>query len=164
MTVELRPWTEADIDVLRQANSPSMTTHLGGPEPDEKIEERNRRYARDWETGASWMFRIDVPGLGDAVGSVGYWPSEWDGEEVYEMGWAVAEPWQGRGIATDAVRRCLEYASRHGELDRMTAFPLIENTASNAICRKTGFELLGQGDFPGRRGDTVRVNVWARSL
>jgi RimJ/RimL family protein N-acetyltransferase len=44
------------------------------------------------------------------------------------------------------------------------AYPMTVNAPSNAICRKLGFELLGEADFPARRGGTIRVNDWRLDL
>lgn len=162
--VVLRPWTVSDLRILVEQNTEEMTRYLGGPEDGATLASRNERYVNGWADGESWIFRLDVPGVGDSVGSVGYWPTEWEGMPVYEMGWAVAKRAQGRGIATLAVRQCLGYAVEHGTLELMTAFPLIENVASNSICRRVGFELLGEADFPGRRVPTVRVNAWSYRL
>ena len=46
----------------------------------------------------------------------------------------------------------------------MHAFPMVVNAPSNAICRKLGFTLLGEVDFPGRRGGFVRCNDWRIDL
>jgi RimJ/RimL family protein N-acetyltransferase len=44
------------------------------------------------------------------------------------------------------------------------AFPVVENAPSNAICRKLGFTLVGETDFPARRGGFVRCNDWRFEL
>jgi RimJ/RimL family protein N-acetyltransferase len=44
------------------------------------------------------------------------------------------------------------------------AFPKIDNGPSNAICRKLGFTLVEEIDFPARHGGLVRCNEWRFDL
>jgi RimJ/RimL family protein N-acetyltransferase len=52
-------------------------------------------------------------------------------------------------------------ARRHAAIH---AFPSIENPPSNAICRKLGFELLGETEFEYPKGHWMRCNDWRLSL
>jgi hypothetical protein len=47
--------------------------------------------------------------------------------------------------------------------EQLHAFPGVSNPASNALCRKFGFELLGEEEG-GYRGAALRVNHWVLSL
>ncbi|HEY8311146.1 MAG TPA: GNAT family N-acetyltransferase, partial [Gemmatimonadaceae bacterium] len=127
--IALQRWTVDDLPVLERTNTPQMTAFLGGPETHEKLEERNERYARGWETGAAAMFTIRLEGERDAVGSVGSWPTMWHDLDVYETGWAVTEPFQGRGIASRAVAAVLKHATEHGDRELVLAFPRVDNSA-----------------------------------
>jgi RimJ/RimL family protein N-acetyltransferase len=44
------------------------------------------------------------------------------------------------------------------------AFPSVENAPSNAICRKLGFELLGDQEFEYPKGHFMRCNDWRLDL
>jgi len=44
------------------------------------------------------------------------------------------------------------------------AYPMTVNEPSNAICRRLGFELLGEIDFPARDGGLVRCHDWRFDL
>jgi RimJ/RimL family protein N-acetyltransferase len=48
----------------------------------------------------------------------------------------------------------------------MYAFPSVENVASNALCRKLGFTLLGDAEFeyPAGSGISMRCNDWRLDL
>ncbi|MGO4535652.1 GNAT family N-acetyltransferase [Leifsonia sp. 2MCAF36] len=162
--ISLQRWTAADLAVLERTNTPQMTAFLGGPETQEKLEERNERYVRGWETGAAAMFTIRLEGERDPVGSVGYWPTMWHDLDVYETGWAVTEPFQGRGIASRAVVAVLKHAAEHGDRALMLAFPRVDNSASNALCRSCGFVHRGEEDFEYPAGNPIRTNVWAFGL
>lgn len=137
-----------------------MTEFLGGPESPEKLADRQRRYA---EPG-SGMFKIVDTETGDGIGSVGFWEREWKDENVLETGWSVIPAFQGRGIAAEATGQAIELARAAGTHRWMHAFPKVANVASNAICRKLGFELLGEEDFEYPPGTPIRCNDWRLDL
>jgi RimJ/RimL family protein N-acetyltransferase len=156
----LEPWGSGDLPLLVELNDPEMTRFVGGPESPEKLPERQSRY----EQAGSRQYKIVVEPGGDGVGWVGYWERTWRDQHVWETGWAVIPSFQGRGIASSATAQLIDTA-RAEQLHRfMHAFPTVENAASNAICRKLGFTLLGEIDFPGRRGGFVRCNDWRFDL
>ncbi|MET9572587.1 GNAT family N-acetyltransferase [Streptomyces virginiae] len=146
--VRLEPWSEADFRLLQRSNEPAMTQHLGGPEPDGKLHDRQRRYealsAR--EPAAGRMFRV-VLETGESAGSTGFWERQWRGEPVYEAGWGILPEFQGGGLAVAALTQLLAYVRAHGSRDSVHAFPGTDHPASNAVCRRAGFECLGEVDF-----------------
>src|SRR5713226_2117742 len=103
-TVSLLPWGAGDLPLLRKLlGDPALMAHLGGPESQEKIAERQIRYERLPESGKGRMFKIVDTATGEALGQVGYWERDWHGQQVYETGWFVLAAYQGRGIATLAT-------------------------------------------------------------
>lgn len=102
--IELRLWSEADLPLLEQLmGDPVMTEHLGGPETPEKILKRHERYCQSSRTGKDLMFAIVIGPENTAVGSIGYWEKEWNGQHVWETGWSILPQFQGHGIATRAT-------------------------------------------------------------
>jgi RimJ/RimL family protein N-acetyltransferase len=157
--VRLEPWSDADLPLLRANNTPEMTQHLGGPESEAKLLDRQRRYVEGND-----MFRVVVLPGGEVAGSTGYWGKDWQGEPVYETGWAVLPEFQGRGIAAAAVRAVVARAAAEGTRRHLHAFPSVENAPSNGVCRKVGFELLGEHDFEYPPGHWMRCNDWRLDL
>jgi RimJ/RimL family protein N-acetyltransferase len=56
-----------------------------------------------------------------------------------EIGYHVAEAFQGRGIATQAVTACLDLAFGPADLHRVWATISAHNVASQSLVRKLGF-------------------------
>ena len=165
MTVRLESWGEGNLPLLRRTlGDPEMTKHLGGPESEEKLVERQARFEQLAESGTGRMFKIVDHDTGEAAGSVGYWQREWRGEEIYEIGWMVLPEFQGRGIAAEATRLAINAAQADGGRRRLHAFPGVENAPSNAICRKLGFTLVEELEFEYPPGSTMRCNDWALDL
>jgi RimJ/RimL family protein N-acetyltransferase len=156
LTVSLRQWEPGDLDLLRQlVGDPAMMEHLGGAEPPERVAERHERYLGL----ASTQFAILHDGV--AAGWVGYWEREWRDEPIHETGWSVLPAFQGRGVATAAMRRLLPLIPADRAL---YAFPHVDNAPSNAVCRKLGFTLDGPEDFEFPPGHVLRCNVWRLEL
>lgn len=161
--IRLEPWTEHDLPLLRRLNEPRMTEHLGGPETEETLSRRLARYIQS-TTRNGRMFKIVLISGGPGIGSVGYWERPWRGAAIYETGWSVLPQYQGRGIATEAVRSIVSLARSERGCRLLEAFPSVDNAASNAICRKLGFEFVGECDFEYPPGHSMRCNEWRLDL
>jgi ribosomal-protein-alanine N-acetyltransferase len=59
------------------------------------------------------------------------------------LGYWVAEPFNGRGLATDAVRELIPIAFDELGLHRLEAGTLVDNVASQRVLEKNGFEQVG---------------------
>jgi RimJ/RimL family protein N-acetyltransferase len=163
--IRLEPWADGDLPLLRRLmGDPAMTEHLGGPETEEKLRHRQGRYERLTDDGSGRMYKVVLEGTSEAAGSVGYWEKDWRDETVYETGWSVLPEFQGRGIAVEATRQVIELARAVRRHRALHAFPSVENAPSNAICRKLGFELLGEHDFEYPKGHWMRCADWRLQL
>ncbi|MDQ4215288.1 GNAT family N-acetyltransferase [Microbacterium capsulatum] len=158
--ITLRPWQPEDRPLLDRFNTLEMTAHLVAQESDEELEKRHRRY-----------LRTDLPGRmlvicdgDDAVGSIGYWEtSEGADDAVWEAGWSVLPEFQGRGYAGQALAALLDVVRADGRHAEIHAYPSVDNTASNALCRRAGFTLRSARPFP-FRGEEILSNDWALIL
>jgi RimJ/RimL family protein N-acetyltransferase len=158
--IRLEPWGEADLALLQKLiGDPAMMEHLGGPESQERIAERQSRY----EQPDSKQFKIVDEATGKGIGWVGYWERDWEGEQVYEIGWSVLPAFQGRGVAGSATFEAIAIASSERDRRFLHAYPSVD-TASNAICRKLGFTLLGPCEFEYPKGSMMRCNDWRLDL
>lgn len=83
----------------------------------------------------------------DLSGAIGYW---------------VAAPARGRGVATAAVRLVCRWAFDALGLRRISLTAAAPNAASNAVARRAGFQLEGrlrQAALVGRPGDPGSARV-----
>lgn len=146
--VRIEPWGEGDLPLLQKLlGDPAMTEHLGGPESQEQLVERQQRYEQVGEIGTGAMFKIVDVASGEAVGSVGYWERTWHDEQVYETGWSVVPAFQGRGIAGAGTALAIAEAKAERKHQFLHAYPSVDNPPSNAICRKLGFTLIEECEF-----------------
>ncbi len=160
-TVTLAPWGPDDLPLLERGNTPEMTQHLGGPETPAQLEERQERYLRLAQAGLAAMFRIEVDGT--PAGGIGYWQVDHEGTPAWETGWNVFPEWQGRGIAGAALRQVVRDVAARGDRHLLVAYPGVDNTASNALCRRAGFEHRGSDTQPWRGGE-LTFNIWVLDM
>ncbi|WP_460738837.1 GNAT family N-acetyltransferase [Microbacterium neimengense] len=161
MTLTLKPWSTADLPVLQRANTPEMTRFLGGPETEAQVVERHERYLRLNQSGEAEMYRIDVDG--EPVGAIGFWQVDHDGVPAYEAGWSVESAWQGRGIASTALRQLIARVRQRGDRAFLVASPGADNAASHGVCRAAGFSRGGTFTEPWR-GGSLMVTTWTLDM
>jgi RimJ/RimL family protein N-acetyltransferase len=181
--LRLRPWTDSDLGLMVALNTPEMTAHVGGPESDERVRQRLRSYISEPGEGrddAGAMFVIEVTGTGrargpvaagenrerpgTAAGSIGFWPLRWAGQPICETGWAVLPAYQGLGVASTAARLVVAKAAAARLAPTLHAFPAVDHPASNAVCRRSGFRLIGPAEFEYPKGHLMQVNDWSIAL
>lgn len=151
-----------DVDAyVAMRCDPVMMAELGGPLPRAGIEDKVARDVASTAADESWVQMIEVDGL--VAGTVSLWRHVDDGAEYSEIGWMVLPAFQGRGLATSAVRALLERGRADGRWGVVHAFPGLTNAPSNGICRSLGFTLLGERvtAFAGRK---LRSNHWTIDL
>jgi RimJ/RimL family protein N-acetyltransferase len=165
--VSIRPYAEGDMWVLeRTLGDPSQMVHLNGAESPGMLRKRHEKFlALSSDPSAGCMFTITIGSENAPAGSVGYWETEWDGQEGWETGWFVLPEFQGKGIATTATRMLMDHVAK---LSRrfLFAYPSVNNGPSNSICRKLGFTLVEEteSEYPPKSGRRLRVNVWRLDL
>ena len=135
----LRDWRPEDAAALaRHADSPGIAATMRDAFPSPYTLADARRFieaAR--ETGTSLFLAIEADG--EVAGSIGVRPLEDVYRRTAEIGYWLAEPWRGRGIATDAVRALVPVAFRRFEIVRLQAGVFSNNPASMRVLERCGF-------------------------
>jgi|SRR5579871_4557976 len=126
--------------------------------------ERNREYLRKWLPWVDTSRTLDdtrrfirtslkqfaknegfAAGIwqgADYIGTIGFHKVDWLNRKV-ELGYWIAEAFQGRGIMTSACNAVIEHAFQEWALNRVEIHCAVENTKSCAIPKRLGFRLEG---------------------
>lgn len=159
-SIRLRPYADADRWLTESIEtSPVMMADLGGPLPAADIPGVHARRLEGMAAGRLWFFTVELHPEGEAVGTICLWSDAVEGGQRSEAGWAILHEYQGRGIATEALRLLLASAREDGRWGDIHAFPGITNGPSNAVCRKAGFANVGE-EAVMYAGRELRCNHW----
>jgi RimJ/RimL family protein N-acetyltransferase len=138
----LRPWRKTDRESLvRHANNRRVWRNLRDRFP-HPYDEAN---ATGWLAVAGevppppGVWAIEVGG--EAVGGLGLERLADVERHTAEIGYWLAEPLWGRGIATAAVRCAADHALEQPDLWRLVAAVFAWNAASMRVLEKAGFKL-----------------------
>jgi RimJ/RimL family protein N-acetyltransferase len=139
--VQLRPWNLSDLnDLVRYANNRHIAKFMTDQFPHPYLEANGREFiglaTRDKPVN---IYAIDYQNK--AIGSVGIHLQK----DVYrnnaEIGYWLAEPFWGKGIATRAVQLAVELAFASFPINRIYASVFGNNTASKKVLEKNCFVL-----------------------
>lgn len=163
--MELRPVTSDDLPLYEAIYcDPAMMAHLGGPLPRENVPRILENVLRLIERDEAWAFKIILEDESEQIaGGISLWRHDEGVERINEIGWTVLPPFQGHGLATQALRAILDMAREQQRFTVIHAYPGTDNAASNALCKRAGFELLGEEDAP-YANTILRCNHWRIDL
>ncbi len=136
----LRETIEADVDNFwNMYQAPGITRYTEQLFPSLEAE---RGYVREYRRRIYSFYEFGVwtvldRSSGEVVGRAGL--SVREGYELPELGFVIAENWQGRGLATEVCRGILEYARDLLGFERIQVLVHEDNAASLHLCRKLGF-------------------------
>lgn len=127
---------------------PAVVRHIGGkPFTEEEVWARLLRYAGLWAWLGYGYWAMEEKATGMFAGDMGLadWKRHIDPPlDAPELGWILASPLHGQGLATEAVRAVLAWASR-----RTTCIIHPGNLASIRVAEKCGYRKTGHTDYKG---------------
>jgi ribosomal-protein-alanine N-acetyltransferase len=106
--------------------------------------ETDAHFFLDTIVPTEWTWAITLRASGDLIGMAGLTPQP--AHDVAELGYYVARPQWGIGIATEAARAVVEYGFRAAGLARLTSGYFLDNPASGRVLRKLGFVEVGRSE------------------
>ena len=158
--LRLRPFQEEDVgDCAAMCSDPEVMRFLGGKTWTRMDAWRHiATVLGHWQLRGFGLWAVEEAESAGFVGRVGFiQPEGWPG---FELGWTLARDHWGKGYATEAAQRALEYAFT--ELDREHVISLIHphNSASLAVAARLGQQYEETIEF---FGDQISVyGIWRR--
>ena len=135
----VRSWRTSDVPALvKHANNANIARQLRDRFPHPYTAADARRFIEGVTSARPvTTFAIDVDG--EAIGGIGFSPGSDVERYSAEIGYWVAEPFWGRGIAPDAVRVVSQYAFDKCNVLRLFALPFADNARSTRVLEKAGY-------------------------
>jgi len=141
----LRAWTLEDAPAVDKAFADEDVVKMTGSKPYPylpntafgSIAARTGKYLR----GEMFDFAITDKTTNELVGGVGVFKRQ--SKSPYELGYWLAKPHWGKGYATEAAKKLMEWATQTLNADMIVAGHFEDNPASGRILYKLGFEQVG---------------------
>jgi RimJ/RimL family protein N-acetyltransferase len=161
----LRPWTDADLAPFAALNADAeVMRHFTAPLTRAESDAFAGR-VRDRFAHQGWgLWALDTPAQGFA-GFVGLavLPFElplpgWGGPQL-EIGWRLARPSWGQGLATEAAHLALDFAERVLRRPRVVSITAWSNQRSMAVMQRIGLQPVGTFDHPRLAGHALQRHV-----
>jgi RimJ/RimL family protein N-acetyltransferase len=143
----LRRYTMEDAEPLyrRLGSDPAMYEYSGwNPYATlEMAQETVRRFIESYDDEHSYSWVMDVDDvLAGTIGAYDYKCDPAGKSDQIEVGYSVVQAWQGRGLATAALTKVLEYLTENEGISCVTAWCAAENIASQRVLEKSGMHLV----------------------
>ena len=138
---KLRPWQPGDETALvKYGNNRAIWRNLGDRFPHPYTSKDAVDWVKSSNASTPATF-LAIASADEAIGSIGLMPQDDVHYRSAEVGYWLAEPFWGRGIATRALSAFSEYAFANFDMVRLYAVVFEWNPASARVLEKAGFTL-----------------------
>ena len=103
----------------------------------EMAQETVRRFIDSYDDEHSYSWVMDIDDV--IVGTIGAYDYK---DDHIEVGFSIEPGWQGRGLATEALKKVLEYLTENEGILCVTAWCAAENIGSQRVLEKAGMKLV----------------------
>ncbi len=139
--LRLRPLTEADTDAIFSLYSdPHVTRYLSRPPMSTRADARAaiERAAEEFSAGTALRVGLARPEDNQVIGTGNLLHFDWQCRRA-EVGYALAPPFWGQGLASEATAALVEYGFETLDLLRLEAELDPRNEASTRVLERQGF-------------------------
>lgn len=145
MNVSLRRWSEKDASPLAvMLNNRNILDNLRDGIPYPYTEEDAKTFIRSMlASDPNTVFPFAITAGNTLVGSIGAFRQENIHFRTAEIGYYIAQPYWGQGIASSAVSQLCRFLFEHTDIIRIYAEPFAYNAASCRVLEKSGFQCEG---------------------
>jgi RimJ/RimL family protein N-acetyltransferase len=147
----LRPLRAEDAPALHAVYADPRVAHWIGPHTLADVEDEIAEHVKTYTSLGYGFLAVEDRATGTLIGDCGLQPFEHHGPEP-ELGYDLAPPAWGRGLATEAARAVMAHAFGPLGLDRVVAVVKPDHVASQRVLEKAGLARAGErrayGDTP----------------
>jgi ribosomal-protein-serine acetyltransferase len=109
---------------------------------EEEAEIKIRRHAAEWSARDRFVMGIWIKSEKKYIGEIWIEPKKWE-VPSFEIGWFLDRGYQGKGIATEAVRRSLIFLFNDLNAHKVIAITRDSNIGSYKLAERLGFRKEG---------------------
>lgn len=141
MNIVLRKYQDIDAEALaKKANNSKIARYLTDGFPYPYTLDHAKSFIEKFKShNPTQVFVVEVDG--ELAGGIGIHPKDDIMRLNAELGYWIAEEFWGKGIATIAIQKMVNYAFSNFNINRIYARPFGSNKASSRVLEKCGFTL-----------------------
>jgi RimJ/RimL family protein N-acetyltransferase len=133
----LRQWTSSDIDAFTQYYADEDSArYVGGRKNPEQAWRHLALLIGHWHLKGFGYWAVEEKEHARFIGCVGLWQSP--GWPELELGYWLIRAQQGKGYATEACLRCIDYAREFVRAPSLVSYIDPDNTPSIQLARRLG--------------------------
>ena len=170
----LRRWRAADLEPYAQMNAdPEVMEFYPAPPADapsavERSASHVERIEAGFEDHGFGLWAVEIPGEAGFIGFIGLQPvdAELPFAPAIEVGWMLARPFWGRGLASEGAAAAMRFAFETLELPSLLAYTAAVNLRSRRVMERLNMSRDPREDFahPGiAAGHRLSVDVIYRA-
>lgn len=147
----LRQFRDSDLEPLvAMGQDPIVMKYfvqLMSPEESQAMMERMKR---NWIKNTFGVFALEIPGVHEFAGFVGFTYPTWEAEftPCVEILWRLIPSVHNKGYCTEAARACLDWGFNEKGFTEVYSFAYPGNVASWKVMEKIGMKRIGEFEHP----------------
>ncbi|HZT89063.1 MAG TPA: GNAT family N-acetyltransferase [Stellaceae bacterium] len=146
----LRPWGDGDLDAFAEMSADPAVMRYLRPMPDRSAADAWATQARaHWDEHGFGQWVVELPGVAAFIGVIGLCHVGYEAHftPAVEVAWRLAQPYWGRGYASEAARASLDYGFGRLGLAEIVAVTVPANRASRGVMERLGMTRDAADDF-----------------
>ena len=142
----MRPLVESDIDeIFAMRSDEDIMRFIREPQGRNESLDWIKLVSARWDTEKLGFCAVVEKRTGRFLGWCGIWRLKETNE--LEIGYAIEKTYWGKGFATEAAAKFIEYAFENIKPDKIVAVAEPENLASRRVMEKIGMKFVKTGTF-----------------
>lgn len=125
---------------------------------EEQAEIKAREHAAEWVSRTRFVMTVWEKGVQALVGQIWIEPTNWD-VPLFEIGWFLSKDREGKGMMTEAVRRCLTFLFEDLHAHKVHVRARETNVRSARVAERCGFVREGLLRDNARTGESAWVGL-----
>jgi RimJ/RimL family protein N-acetyltransferase len=149
--LRLRRWRAEDVEPFVALNAdPEVMEYFPSMLSREETAAAVGRVEKHFEDRGYGFWAVEAPGQAPFIGFIGLAVVSFEASfaPCVEIGWRLARPWWGKGLATEGARAALAYGFKRLNLSEIVSFTVPGNVRSRRVMEKLGMRYSEDFEHP----------------
>lgn len=149
--LRLRRWRPEDLEPFAALNAdPEVMEHFPSTLSREETTQAMGSVEKHFETHAYGLWAVEFRGRAPFIGFIGLAVPDFETSftPCVEVGWRLAHPWWGKGLATEGARAAMAHGFERLGLNEIVSFTVPGNVRSRRVMQKLGMRYSEDFEHP----------------